>query len=872
MISRHWPLTSCALGVLALFAWARDAGAQTPRVRIRETLRGGVAVAGFAVAGNATTLSTGTMRVQLPRGATVRSAILYSGTGYGPGGPIPTSPMPRVVQLGSGATMVTRTLEGSGDFSAAEPTYFSGRVVHHTFATDATTAVRTAVGATAPGGVVSIPIAERGDGAGSDNDVILGGHALVVEYEHPQAPPRHVLVVEGAVAVPQAPRMAASLALSFPGPVFNRCAATDVGFEPVFVSTSHTYDFNDCDESKAYTVNGMSVATRAGGADELNNVRASCAFFEGITGLFTVGSVGARDGTTALTHGAPVGLEGDNLLAAPVSPRFDDELFNLTDAVPHGSQDVNVSVVINPRPGREADVSMIPVMVFQARARAGTLADGDADGDGVSDVAEGACALTDTDRDGTTDFLDPDSDNDCLADSSPREAGGARTDPAMPGAADANCPTERPVCDRATGTCATVTRLFFEDWESGATRWTLIPGMPAGPVNLPQESASGCTRFARETQLASGGRYRTNVAFAVDASRPYCLAAWVRGSPGTQPFLGAYPTDMGATMFGAHDWLIGVMNWTSAWNVTGRVTPVTSDGTWRWYASPFRVPAGTRFIGVMTEIFSGGSSGNADFDDIALYEGPCPGSPPTAGPRACPAERPLCAATGARCVECVSDTQCTSGSRRVCDVSAGDCVECLDDMACAMGQRCDTTARRCVAVTVDAGPPDMGVPDAGALDAGEPDAGAPDAGAPDVTPEDITVVDATPDAAPEDVVTVDAAAPKDAGLDAAMKLDAGADATVADAGSEASVGDATVADAGTPDDAVADVTVADVAVIDGATDAPAAVDTGVTDELSGNGACSCSTPGSPASSPASPLGTLALAALFGGALRRRRRR
>lgn len=866
MISRQWRLTSCALSALALFASARDAGAQTPRVRIRETLRGGVTVAGFAVAGNATTLSTGMMRVQLPRGATVRGAILYSGAGYGPGGPIPTSPMPRVVQLGSGATMVTRTLEGSGDFSAAEPTYFAGRVVHHTFATDATTAVRAAIGATAAGGIVSIPIAERGDGAGSDNDVILGGHALVVEYEHPQAPPRHVLVVEGAVAVPQAPRMAASLALSFPGPVFNRCAATDVGFEPVFMSTAHTYDFNDCDESKAYTVNGTTVATRAGGADELNNVRASCSFFEGITGLFTVGSVGARDGTTALTHGAPVGLEGDNLLGVPVSPRFDDELFNLSEAVPHGSQDVNVSVVINPRPGRETDVSMIPVMVFQARARAGTVADGDADGDGVSDVAEGACALTDTDRDGTTDFLDTDSDNDCLTDSNPREVGGARTDPAMPGAADANCPTDRPVCDRSTGTCAAVNRLFFEDWESGATRWTLIPGMPTGAVNLQQESASGCTRFARETQLASGGRYRTNVAFAVDASRQYCLTAWVRGSSGTQPFLGAYPTDMGATMFGAHDWLIGVMNWTSAWNVTGRVTPVTSDGMWRWYASPFRVPVGTRFVGVMTEIFSGGGAGDADFDDIALYEGPCPGSPPTTGPRACPTERPLCAATGARCVACTADAQCTTGSMRVCDVVAGECVECLNDTACAMGQRCDMTTRRCVAVIVDAGPPDMGVPDAGAPDAGEPDAGVPD-----VTPEDVVTVDATPDAAPEDIVMADVVAPEDAGVDVVMKTDAGADASMVDANADASVTDATVADAKAPDAAVNDAAVADGAAMDAAKDAPAAVDTGVTDELSGNGACSCSTPGSPASSPASPLATLALTALFAGALRRRRR-
>ncbi|MBL8678786.1 MAG: hypothetical protein JNK05_06455 [Myxococcales bacterium] len=85
----------------------------------------------------------------------------------------------------------------------------------------------------------------------------------------------------------------------------------------------------------------------------------------------------------------------------------------------------------------------------------------DSDGDGVSDSVEaGADPTMPANSDGMAgagdrpDFLDTDSDNDCVLDRDPREAGAARTDPAMPSAsADANCMDPTPVCDRAVGMC-----------------------------------------------------------------------------------------------------------------------------------------------------------------------------------------------------------------------------------------------------------------------------------------------------------------------------------------------------------------------------------------------------------------------------------
>jgi len=86
--------------------------------------------------------------------------------------------------------------------------------------------------------------------------------------------------------------------------------------------------------------------------------------------------------------------------------------------------------------------------------------DRDSDGDGVPDAVErGADGMAPANSDmggagDRPDFLDADSDNDCLADGDAREAGAARTDGARPSAtADANCTGAASVCDVTRGVC-----------------------------------------------------------------------------------------------------------------------------------------------------------------------------------------------------------------------------------------------------------------------------------------------------------------------------------------------------------------------------------------------------------------------------------
>jgi Bacterial Ig-like domain len=83
--------------------------------------------------------------------------------------------------------------------------------------------------------------------------------------------------------------------------------------------------------------------------------------------------------------------------------------------------------------------------------------DRDSDGDTVFDVIEaGATPATpaNSDMDPARDFLDLDSDNDCVPDRDPREAGAARTNPAVPSMnVNSNCPAAAPICAITTGTC-----------------------------------------------------------------------------------------------------------------------------------------------------------------------------------------------------------------------------------------------------------------------------------------------------------------------------------------------------------------------------------------------------------------------------------
>lgn len=158
--------------------------------------------------------------------------------------------------------------------------------------------------------------------------------------------------------------------------------------------------------------------------------------------------------------------------------------------------------------------------------------------------------------------------------------------------------------------------IFAEDWESKPTRWTPEP-------ELAREDCS--TTFQRETILAGGGRIRLVAPIAVKEGAAYCLVAWVRGSSGTQPFVGIFlGTD--------RHWLLGRAGYDNDFG--GTVVPIVSDGKWRWYSAPFVArDAGT--LDITDELFREGEAGAADFDDIRVYAGACP-TAPTGAPHACP--------------------------------------------------------------------------------------------------------------------------------------------------------------------------------------------------------------------------------------------
>ena len=66
-----------------------------------------------------------------------------------------------------------------------------------------------------------------------------------------------------------------------------------------------------------------------------------------------------------------------------------------------------------------------------------------------------------------------------------------------------------------------------------------------------------------------------------------------------------------------------------------RVTPVTSDGNWSYYAKSFNLEAGVSDLLIKDENFGNGSS---DFDQIQLWAGACPAAPVSL----CAAPTPSC--------------------------------------------------------------------------------------------------------------------------------------------------------------------------------------------------------------------------------------
>ncbi len=438
------------LGALCASAVERVSDAQTLRPTISESFRGGVAVDGWAVVSSRTDEVPGVFRIRLPRGARVRQAVLYDvvqmhGTGF----PVAAGPAgsPRRVTLGRMGAQFVRNLEGMPD-QVLTNTYGLWR-------NDVTTQVRAVVGAAATGGIVEVPATERGDEHYNHTAYPQYlQHQLVVLYDHDAAPVRTVVVYEGLMVTGNM-----SMNLPLPVPAANRCPMGSTRGEPFAASVGIGWEYTGSEEDTTITVNGMNLTTLAGGADDWDQLAdmsvprpasvPSAQFANGLAtaALGTVGSFGGAEPSMGVAVGSPLGVDGDAVLGAhsPASRR-DDELYDFRGFVPDGASSVTIGITGNAN-------EVLSSVVVQMLGRLGAA---DADGDGHTDAVEGDCT-TDTDADGTPDYLDADSDNDCLPDRT--ETAASRTNPATPAAPDANCVTLGlgATCDTTRGVCGCAT-------------------------------------------------------------------------------------------------------------------------------------------------------------------------------------------------------------------------------------------------------------------------------------------------------------------------------------------------------------------------------------------------------------------------------
>jgi hypothetical protein len=145
------------------------------------------------------------------------------------------------------------------------------------------------------------------------------------------------------------------------------------------------------------------------------------------------------------------------------------------------------------------------------------------------------------------------------------------------------CLPTRPCSGTACDQCGTTS--YSENWEAGSSGWRVNDG---GALQLLSDTSTCRGTFMRETVLASGGRTFMQRGIPVRAGQVYCMAAWIRGSAGSQPFVGIYRGNAEGVSSGEHYWLIGAPCWPSGLGQT--VSPVTSNGEWRWYAREFVMP------------------------------------------------------------------------------------------------------------------------------------------------------------------------------------------------------------------------------------------------------------------------------------------
>ncbi len=201
----------CSLAAaFAALVEARDASAQTLQAAFTETVRGGLSTDAWGERSTTTAFTRGALHVQVPRGGRVRWARLFSGftvyynntsvPAWPPNVPAGPAGSPRQVVIGSGASAITRNLEGVPRFYSSTRPTTSRTAYWGTFVTDVTAAVAAAVGPSSRGGVTNVAIAERGDDAAHEDLglIQIGGHFLAVVYDLDFGPRRNVVVYEGA--------------------------------------------------------------------------------------------------------------------------------------------------------------------------------------------------------------------------------------------------------------------------------------------------------------------------------------------------------------------------------------------------------------------------------------------------------------------------------------------------------------------------------------------------------------------------------------------------------------------------------------------------------------------------------------------------
>jgi hypothetical protein len=173
--------------------------------------------------------------------------------------------------------------------------------------------------------------------------------------------------------------------------------------------------------------------------------------------------------------------------------------------------------------------------------------------------------------------------------------------------------------------------VFSEHWESGSGGWWTADG---NPVTLLTEAAPCGGTFQRESIAFAGGRVFSRPGIPMHQGDLYCMTVWARGSAGAVPFLGIQLSDADGNLNGTEHWLIGMPGYPTGYG--DEVAPITADDEWHYYAKPFTMSdPDVAYVVVKDENFGGG---NADFDTIRLYLGPCP-PPPTV---ACAPATPVC--------------------------------------------------------------------------------------------------------------------------------------------------------------------------------------------------------------------------------------